>query len=201
MNEWVDFLVAICNILLVIGAFSAFAVYILQKNAEKKMAATLILCQVDAIDKQISLLQTEPSLNYVTIFGIKPFIRDNMWEKYKHLFVQKLSISEYELIQKYFEQIEQLERKRIDILNTVYSAWKDKSSVEHQKIGEFIFNGEMDDPEKIKRFEHYRAQFRGSETVFIPDIANETFFVTMKSFNLLAGTTAYEKLLKNAYSK
>ena len=92
MLKWITSLTfnEICDLLLVIGGLSAFILYFLQKNAEKKMAATLILGQVDSIDKQLSTLQGEVAINDIMLFQIKPILKENMWEKYKHLFVKEL---------------------------------------------------------------------------------------------------------------
>ena len=62
------------------------------------MAATLILGQVDSIDKQLSTLQGEVAINDIMLFQIKPILKENMWEKYKHLFVKELCSAEQELI-------------------------------------------------------------------------------------------------------
>lgn len=197
INNWID--------LLMIGVgLSAFVVYFMQRNTEKKIAATLILGQIDAIEKSISVLKDDNELGTVSIYRMSPIIKENMWEKYKHLFVKNLSGMEYELVQKYFERAEQMERARINIIDTIYSAWSDKSSVEHQIIGNIIHTNSLqgkrieDIIEEIKKFQE---PFRGMDLVFTPDITIQTFMGLLKNFNLLAGTTAYQKIQNKSYIK
>ena len=124
-----------------------------------------------------------------------------MWEKYKHLFVKTLYGSEYDLVQNYFEHAEQLERRRVDIVNTIYSAWKDKSEIEHQIVGNAIFQDSINGSDTREKVEQFRMQFRSMELLFLPDIAINSFRNGVKRFQLLSGTTAYEKLHKISYLK
>lgn len=201
METLLNYVMIISNALLVIGAFSAFVVYFMQKHSEKRMAATLILGQINSIDNQLMELKKDTNVNPVTIFNMKPILKENMWEKYKHLFAAEFSGSEYKLIQTYFEQAEFLERRRVDIINTVYSAWKDKSSVEHQVIGHAIFNDFLNGTDNSNSVEAFSKKFREIDTVFVPDIAFVTLMNSLHGFNLLSGTTAYAKLNKKAFLK
>ena len=179
-------------------------IYFIQKSTEKKVAATLILGQIDSIDKTISNLKSESQLSNISIYKTNPILRENMWEKYKHLFVMNLSGSEYELVQKYFERAEQLERTRTNIIDTMYSAWSDKSSVEHQMIGNIIHSNYIsnkDANETQQEINHFQGTFRNLDLVFTPDIVIQALLVNLNNFNLLSGTTAYQKIQQKSYIK
>lgn len=206
MYEWIKELwINNWNDLLLIGVgLSAFIIYFMQKNAEKKVAATLILGQIDAIDKTILALKNDGELGNVSIYKTNPILRENMWEKYKHLFVKNLSSSEYELLQKYYERAEQLERTRNNIINTMYSAWSDKSSVEHQIIGNIIHANYLNKKsieDTNAEISSFQETFRKLDIVFTPDITINTLLNNLNNFNLLSGTTAYQKIQKKSYIK
>ena len=133
IRDWADvFLIAV--------GLSAMIVYIFQKRDKKRSAATLILGQIDSIEEKIGILKNGHQLNNVVVYHSKTIISENTWEKYKHLFAKELSQSEHRMIQNFFDTAEQLERTRADIVMVIKNAWADKSSVEHQIIGEMIKN-------------------------------------------------------------
>lgn len=202
MIDWVMSLEfkEICDLLLVIGGLSAFVLYFVKKKEEKKMAATLIVGQIDSIDKQISLLREEGGINDVKIFKTKPILKENMWEKYRHLFVKELCGSEQELIQIYFEHVEQLEKTRVDIVNNIYAAWENKSTVEHQIVGEAMYQS-IQNGNSLEKLELFRQRFRSYELLFLPTIAFDSFVGGINNFYMLSGTTAYMKLHKKSYLK
>lgn len=191
----------ICDLLLVIGGLSAFVLYFIKRKEEKKMAATLIIGQIDSIDKQISLIREEGVVNDVKIFKIKPILKENMWEKYRHLFIKELCSSERELVQRYFEHVEQLEKTRVDIVNNIYAAWENKSTVEHQIVGETMYKDCIENGNSLEKLELFRQRFRACELLFLPTIAVDSFVGGINNFYMLSGTTAYEKLHKKSYLK
>ena len=165
------------------------------------MAATLIIGQIDSIDKQISLIREEGVVNDVKIFKIKPILKENMWEKYRHLFIKELCSSERELVQRYFEHVEQLEKTRVDIVNNIYAAWENKSTVEHQIVGETMYKDCIENGNSLEKLELFRQRFRACELLFLPTIAVDSFVGGINNFYMLSGTTAYEKLHKKSYLK
>ena len=70
------------DLLLVIVGLSAFVVYCAQKRAELLSAGTLIIGQIDLVEKNVSVLKNDHQLNNVAVYNSKPIIKENMWEKY-----------------------------------------------------------------------------------------------------------------------
>ena len=56
---------------------------------------------------------------------------ENLWEKYKHLFVKELSQSEIDLIQRFFDNAEQIERTRADITKSMMLSWEQHGAMQH----------------------------------------------------------------------
>ena len=130
-NNWLD-------LLLTLVGLSAFAVYYIEKYDKKRTAATLVINQIDEIDEQLSALKHEPQLNGQVIYNAKTVIDQNVWEQYKHLFAKTLDKSEYELIQKFFDNAERVERVRLELVDMIVTAWHDKSAVTHETISNMI---------------------------------------------------------------
>ena len=188
-EHWVD-------LLLIVVGLSALVVYWFQKHDAFYSAGTLIIGQIMLIEKNITALKETHLLNNVVIYHSKPIIRENMWEKYKHLFVKKLNQSEYEMVQQFFDHTEQLERARLDIVSTITNGWRDKSSVEHNVVAHMI--REEANPQEIEGF---RGNFRPKDLVFTPDVTINALMKGLETFSKLTGTTAYSKIHKRSYDK
>lgn len=191
IRDWADvFLIAV--------GLSAMIVYIFQKRDKKRSAATLILGQIDSIEEKIGILKNGHQLNNVVVYHSKTIISENTWEKYKHLFAKELSQSEHRMIQNFFDTAEQLERTRADIVMVIKNAWADKSSVEHQIIGEMIKNDVIttsmpNEMRSSKEITLFQDRYKPLDLVFTPDIAINSFVNNLNNFTMLSGTTAYEK--------
>ena len=182
------------DLLLVIVGLSAFVVYCAQKRAELLSAGTLIIGQIDLVEKNVSVLKNDHQLNNVAVYNSKPIIKENMWEKYKHLFAKRLDGSEYEIVQQFFDYAEQLERSRLDIVFTITNGWKDKSSIEHQVVAQMIR-----DKLSVEEIEWFRGAYRPLDLVFTADVITNALTKSLSNFSPLTGTTAYSKIKKKSY--
>ena len=182
------------DLLLVIVGLSATVVYCAQKRAELLSAGTLIIGQIDLVEKNVSVLKNDHQLNNVAVYNSKPIIKENMWEKYKHLFAKRLDGSEYEIVQQFFDHAEQLERARLDIVFTMTNGWKDKSSIEHQVVAQMIR-----DKLSVEEVEWFRGAYRPLDLVFTADVIINSLTKSLSNFSPLTGTTAYSKIKKKSY--
>ena len=97
----------ILDIALVVVGASAFITYILQTKNERKTAAALIVEQIDSIEKIVedlkdTYLHNNQRLDDNTVYLSRQISYDGAWDTYKHLMIKKLSNSEFELLQKFF---------------------------------------------------------------------------------------------------
>ena len=189
VDNWSDLLLSFVGL-------SALFVYFMQKRDEVRSAATLILGQIDSIERSVAALKDDYQLGNVAVYHSKPIIRGNTWEQYKHLFAKGLSRSEYDMVQHFFDHTEQLERARLDIISTITTGWKDKSSTEHKVVADMIVHQTPD-----TEFLAFQSQFRPLELVFTPDIVINSLTKSLSNFAPLSGTTAYQKIHKHSYSK
>lgn len=190
-NYWSDLLLSIVGL-------SAFVVYFIQKRDKKRAAATLILGQIDSIEKRVVKLKEDNQLGNPSVYNTQAIIKENMWEQYKHLFVKELSSPEYEIVQRFFDYAEQIERTRVEIVGTITTAWKDKSLVEHQIIGNLVVSHIENWPQHIQEFQD---TYRPMDLVFTPDIAIKSLTRSLSNFDMLTGSTAYQKIQKFSFKK
>lgn len=189
------------NILLVIVGFSAFGVYAMQRRDQKRSAATLIKSQIDEIEKKIEELRKLRKINGVNIYGISTIISENMWEKYRHLFTKRLTYSERRIIQQFFDNAEQIERARQDIIVNVNNTWMNKSLVNTLYLGKYVDEAIHNPIYPPTRVDQFKQIFDPLSTDFLPSMLVETIQKTEQSFCNLSGTTAYKRLEKWAFDK
>ncbi len=199
-QNWLDIIIALVGL-------SAVVIYLWQKYDSRKIAATLILGQIDSIEKNVYGLKSNHQLNHVIVFNTPSIIRENLWEQNKHLLVKEFSNSEYELVQNFFSCSEQIERTRKEIIQTITTAWSDKSNVEHQIIAKYtsdILEQNIDAPNfqmLFRKVELFQQNFRPIDIVFTPDIILQNLISNLNGFDRLSGTTAYQKIQRISHKK
>lgn len=210
----------ILDLLLILATASAFIVYFFQKLNEKRVAATLILDQIDTIDRVIKRLKEDyikngKKLDDDTMYLSEEIPYNGAWDKYQYLVIKKLTEKEHELMQQYFEKAYRIEKCRADIIFNFKLSWKHKSLVQ------FLIYGKLYDPTfeignnilekfKIEAQENQKNDYRKllynkyiNDTVdtatYKPSIAYNYLYSSLDNYVGLSGTTAYEKLYKMSY--
>ena len=202
------------DILLILVGLSAFGVYFKQKRDEVRTAATLVKGQIDLIEERVGVLKNDHQLGNIAVYHSKIIMQENLWEKYKHLLVKKLQKSDVAIIQKFFDNAEQVEHARSDIIQTMMNSWQHKSAVEHQIVGDIVqteidnclsevgergqgmnFQFQID----MSKVDAFRRVYRPLDIVFTPDIAISALVKHLNSFDMLSGTTAYQTILNWSY--
>ena len=182
------------NILMVLVGLSAFWVYFAQKRDQRRSAATILKSQIDAIEESVSMLRNDHDLGNVSVYQLNVLINENMWDKSRHLFVKKMTRSETDIIQEFYNSAERIERARKDIVQTVYNAWEHSGMIVQDALG--ANSGQATD-----RIVGFRNAFDPLEIAFTPNVLVQTLTNNMMYFKNLSGTTAYQKLEKWSYDK
>lgn len=194
----------IFNILLVAVGASAFAVYFLEQRKIKKVAATIIIEQINSIEKTVSLLKDDRAFGNIALYCSNKIIDQNVWEQYRHLFVKKLSSAEYDCIQNFFESAEQIEHARMDIISMLTNAWTNKSYFLHNAASAYVKDGKsnsMSAKQIEQEVQSFSDVYSPLDLVFVPDIVINAILRRLKNFRFLSGTTAYKKIHKMSYNK
>lgn len=200
-TNWLD-------ILLVLVGLSAFITYFWQKNDSKRAAATLLTSQIDAIEKSILQLKNDHDLGNQAVYNSGKIMNENLWEKYKHLFVKQLSQSEIDIIQRFFDNAEQIERTRIDLTRSMMIAWQQHGALQHRlaytAMARKILTDDSDlDDINLDKTEWFALEKKLDKFDFsyTPNMVVESLMKALDNFVNLTGTTAYEKLRKSSFEK
>ena len=200
-NNWLD-------VLLVLVGLSAFITYFWQKRDAKRAAATLLKSQIDAIEKVIIQLKSDHDLGNQSVYNSGKIISENLWEKYKHLFVKQLSQSEIDIIQRFFDNAELIERTRVDITRSMMVSWEQHGMLQHDlacilMVNDIVSKDFELENININREEWYKFEKRLDRHDFgyTPDMVIKFLMKALDNFSNLTGTTAYEKIQKASFDK
>lgn len=99
---------------ILIGGMAGY-VYVVQEYRKKKDAAALIILQI--IELQDKLVEfrtyiTNSDINSKEIYESLPFMKINYWEKYKHMFVNKIDNRSYEVFDKFYQYVEMIQEQQ-----------------------------------------------------------------------------------------
>lgn len=93
------------DILLITVGFSALLVYWLQERKKVSEAASLIVMQVEDIQKRISEIGSyivNGQLNETAFYESQPLFKTDYWDKYKHYFVKKMDAYSFNLFEQFY---------------------------------------------------------------------------------------------------
>lgn len=193
LKEWSD-------LLLIAVGLSAFGVYYWQKRDEKRSAATLIKGQIDLIEERIYALKSDHQLGNISIYHSKAILQENLWGKYKHLFIKRLQKSDAELIQKFYDSAEQIEHARSDISKLLELAREQKALVQMETIGAFI--KDIQNPEQAQvEIGRFQSIYGPLDIGYVPDMVINSFVKYLSDIHMLSGTIAYQKIQNWSYDK
>lgn len=196
------------NLLLVLVGLSAFVTYFWQKRDSKRAAATLLKSQIDSVEKSILQLKNDHDLGNQSVYNSGKILSENLWEKYKHLFVKELSQSEIDLIQRFFDNAEQIERTRADITKSMMLSWEQHGAMQHNLacnlIEKNILSGNLELSDTKARPEGWNDFEKRLDRVdfgYTPDLVIKFLIKALDNFVNLTGTTAYEKIRKLSFER
>ena len=194
----------IFDIALVAVGASAFVTYFLQQKNQRKAAATLILDQIDSIEKTVHNLKEDYHHNNKTLDDDSVYLANEIaykgaWDEYQYLMVKKLSQSELSIIQRFFESAYQIEKARADIVHCFKLGWNNKSMVTYLKYGQFMDPTFKNNDKTLEELMADYLEKTANTHSFSPHIAYKALYAELDNYAKLSGTTAYEKLHKMSF--
>ena len=100
--------------LIAVGSL-AFIVYILQGEAKKIEAASLIILQIEDLQdrlREISTYIVDRKLDFVAFYEALPLMKEDYWNKYKHYFVRKMSARDFSNINKLYDYVSIIQKQQ-----------------------------------------------------------------------------------------
>ena len=119
-NEW-------GNLLLTLVGLSAIGVYWFQERRKVSEAASLIILQVNDLQKRLREIQSyivDGKLNDSAFYESQEIFTNNYWDRYKHYFVRKLDPDSFNLFNEFYdcasEVLEQQQLMKNMLKNSFY---------------------------------------------------------------------------------
>ena len=103
------------NLALIIVGLSAVWIYKAQEKGKLRDAASLIVLQIDELQKRVSELQsyiTDKGLNFAAFYESLPLIDVNYWNKYKHLFIRKMDNKSFDNLNKFYQYVTSMQEQQ-----------------------------------------------------------------------------------------
>ena len=127
------------NIILI--ATAGISLYIYKKNKADKLknASIMIVSQVNSIEYIVQYIKTQYKNSYgilvdKPIYYSEELPSKEIWNSYRHLFINNISQTDYYLIDNFFETTDKIRRQQIRMKECVIDSFKAKS------IGTYIMN-------------------------------------------------------------
>ena len=109
------------NIVLVLTVIVTLFIWYNDKRQKIKNYAQLLLLQIRNIENGITEIQTNgldrEFLNESTFLSIPILFDKNYWDEYSHLLLNKLGVTDYEVISNFYEKSSRIKENQIEIKN------------------------------------------------------------------------------------
>lgn len=203
----------IADFAVIIGAIWAIVLYILQIKDKRKSIITLIVNEIEEIDKLVSKLielNAERNLNNFEVYKTTPILTINYWEKNKYIIIKKINKVDASILDEFYYNATQIERARKAIIENLNNSWYAKNLFEQKVFSDYIkhelyFRENVDYNYLIVKSKEYSNEFNRFyskvDSIFTPEIP---ILVLQKHLNLyksIISSTTYSKLLKMSFNK
>lgn len=186
------------NLFVLLAGAAALYVYYLNKRAEKRNAARVVLMEIRNAEQLINRLRAE---RVIHITG--SILPTNSWGKYNHLFADVLDQDELDMISDFYSKAEGLEEQRKRVINAIPVSVDEKAKHIQRKLVDMAV--EMADLSEKERNEKYEARKKvliemtnKEDFIFDANYPKEGLQILGTSINLVSGSVAVARLKRIA---
>lgn len=187
------------NIVLVLTIIVTLFIWHNDKRQKIKNYAQLLLLQIRNIENGITEIKTNgldrEFLNESTFLSIPILFDKNYWEEYSHLLLNKLGVTDYEVISNFYEKSSRIKENQIEIKNKMkeFLYWR----------GYHIYNSKysigLNPNVDLMKINQVIDEIKARETVlgfsmYIPGEYPKQILKLLETYKPLRGTVAYSKL-------
>ena len=145
MQEIINYLIEnFFNILLVIGGLGAYIVYFRECKAKERDAAALIVTQIEELKEKLLIINnmsTGNSINQKVFYETTDIITDNQWEKYKHMFINKIDSYSFKTINSFYESILNIKDQLLFVKQLQHQQYHNIQGMLDTNCNSFILDG------------------------------------------------------------
>lgn len=137
------------SIILIVTVGVTIAIYYWQKRAERRDAARIIVMQIDSINQKSDTLirvieANSNSFDPRKFWQADNIINNNDWERYRHLFVNKLQYNEICALNNYYDNVISIGIQQKEIRNLTSEISKTFYVKYSEENDEQFFNAQRD---------------------------------------------------------
>lgn len=176
----------------IVGVF-AFVVYKIQKIEEKRNAAIIIIMDIRYAE-QVVLSILEKGIDLT----LKPILRENNWDKYKHLFASDFSYDNFSSFNRFFDACVEITEARKRLLEVHTANLTAKASVSQERLIAVVGDENINKDEKAKLRQQIIQAINNENWTFDPNEPKDKIYRNMQQMGSLSGMVAFEKLKKIA---
>ena len=181
-----------------LGAIFAFLVYFLNNRNRQRTAATIVLIQIDEIEKTLENMKmwiAKGDLRSEVLYELNRYSCD-AWDTNKHLLIKKLNTKDYESIGMFYVNVKNILNALNDLIILLNTAWEAKQYYIAESVAKFINDGKTDN-----ETQEFLNKYSGSDFIFTPTVSMKSLVVNMHIYTKMSGTTAYANLRKASYKR
>jgi len=182
------------NIVMIIAASTAFIVYYFNKRDNFRKAASIILLEIKEVENIISNVRTGQMFNISL-----PILKSNSWKEYKHFFVNKLDLDEFQQLNNFYIQAEIIENERIKVSNALTIAMEEKEKLLQKMIIELAKEYSSNKDEYNRKKNECLEIIHKEDYYFEPSVPKDRINKAIIGMQLIIITSIGTKLKK--YSK
>jgi len=186
-------------IILIVGLF-IFIIPIINKEDERKRAATILIMEIREIEEALDKLRESERSD--DIYYTAPIIKENSWVKYKFMFVKLLDQDEYSLISKFYSTVCRIEEERVMSIKQISLGFETKAIALHQAIVDVAKEEHnMEREEFLNRVNRVAKKVYLNTPGFEASMPKELMYSLLKDISYITTSTAGVKIKKVAKMK
>lgn len=187
------------NIILVLTVIVTLFIWYNDKRQKIKNYAQLLVLQIKNIENGIIEIQTNgldrEFLNESPFLAIPILFDKNYWDEYSHLLLNKLGITDYEVISNFYEKSSRIKEYQIEIKNKMKESLYWKGYYSYNKKYATIFETWQETPhvkDILSKVSEREKEF--AVQTYIPAEYPKQILKLLETYKPLRGTVAYSKL-------
>jgi len=202
MELFKDIVIHMAYIVMAAGALIAVVSYVRQGYAKRRVAATLLVYQIDCIEESLQSfkqLLAQGNLRNDVIFKTRPF-SCAVWDENKHLLLGKLNEADRRTLDNYFNTANFIRDAREILTNMLITNWNAKAMSLSSSLSNHIdvSMSELSEVER-KKIDCLDKKYSGLANAFTPALPITILIENISIWKSLYGTTTYDRLKKISY--
>jgi len=202
MELFKEIVIHAAYIVMAAGALIAVVSYVRQGYTKRRVAATLLVYQIDCIEESLQsfkLLLAQGNLKNDVVFKIRPF-SCAIWDENKHLLLGKLNEADRRTLDNYFNTTNFIRDAREILTSMLIANWNAKAMSLSFSLSNHVDVSVSEQSEvERKKIDCFATKYSDLANSFTPALPITILIENVSIWKSLYGTTTYDRLKKMSY--